>query len=350
MPFTRPTLSALIDQAETDMSGRLAGGDALLRRAIELVLARVHAGAIHGLYGFLDYAAEQLMPDTADAEHLSRWAGIYGVARKAATAATGSADLTGVNTSVIPEGTRLQRSDGAEYLVTAEATIALGVATAAIVAAEAGAGGLAEAGTALTFVSPVAGVSSAAVVAVGGVTGGVDEESDNDLRGRLLARIREQPRGGAATDYERWALEVAGVTRAWVFPERDGLGTVGVTFVLDGLEDVIPASGDLTAVADYIDPLRPVTADVTVFAPTPLALDPEIELTPATDAVKAAVEAELRDLLTRETEPGGTLLISHIREAISIAAGETDHVLVSPAANVVADPEEIVVLGTITWS
>jgi len=350
MAFTRPTLSALVAQAETDLAGRLSGGDALLRRAIERVLARVHAGAMHGLYGFLDDTARQLMPDTADADHLARWAGVWGVARKPAIAATGSAELTGTNGAVAPEGTRLQRSDGAEYVVTADATIALGVATAAIAAATAGSGGLAEAGDALTFVSPIAGISSQAVVSAGGVTGGVDEESDDALRGRLLARIREQPRGGAISDYERWALEVGEVTRAWVFPERDGLGTVGVTFVMDGRADVIPLSGDLAAVDAHIDPLRPVTADVTVFAPTPLDLDPEITLTPATDAVKAAVEAELRDLLSREAEPGGTLLISHIREAISIAAGETDHVLVSPTANVVADPEEIVVLGAITWS
>lgn len=349
MPFSRPTLSELIARDESDLEGRLPGGNAQLRRSIEKVLARVHAGGLHGLYGALDYQARQLMPDTADAEHLERWAGVWGVARKPAEKAAGEAALTGVNGSVVPAGTRLQREDGAEYLTTAEATIALGVATAAIEAAAAGAAGDAEAGTALTFVSPVAGVSSAAVVTGGDLVGGVDAESDDSLRARLLARIREQPRGGAANDYVRWALEVAGVTRAWVFPERDGLGTVGVTFVMDGREDIIPEAGDLTAVADHIAPLRPVTAEVTVFAPTPVALDPEITLTPDTPAVRAAVEAELRDLLAREAEPGATLLLSHIREAISLALGETDHVLVDPTANVAVAAEEIVVLGTIDW-
>ena len=349
MPFARPTLSELIARDETDLSGRLSGGDALLRRALERVLARVLSGAVHGLYGALDYAADQLMPDTADAEHRARWAGVWGVDRKPAEISSGTADLTGTNGSVVPVGTRLQRSDGFEYLVTVEATIAMGVAVADIEAGVGGAAGEAEAGTVLTFVSPVAGVASTALVSTGGIVGGAEEESDEALRTRLLARIRSQPRGGAANDYERWALEVPGVTRAWVYPNRDGLGTVGVAFVMDEREDIIPAAGDLTDVADHIEPLRPVTADVTVFALTPVPLDPEITLTPDTAEVRAAVAAELADLLAREAAPDTTLLLSHIREAISIAAGETDHVLVSPVANVDADEEEIIVLGDIDW-
>ncbi len=349
MTFARPTLTELITRDETDILGRLSGGDALLRRAIERVLARVLSGAVHGLYGALDYVADQLMPDTADAEHLARWAGVWGVDRKPAEISAGTADLTGVNGSIVPVGTRLQRSDGFEYLVTAEATITGGVAAVAIEASIGGAAGQAEAATPLTFVSPVAGVATGALVSTGGIVGGAEEELDDALRVRLLARIREQPRGGAATDYERWALEVPGVTRAWVYPNRGGLGRVGVTFVMDEREDIIPEPADRAAVAAHIAPLRPVTADVSVFALADVPLNPEITLTPDTAEVRAAVAAELVDLLAREAEPGATLLLSHIREAISIAAGEADHVLVSPVANVVAGDEEIITLGAIDW-
>ncbi len=95
---------------------------------------------------------------------------------------------------------------------------------------------------------------------------------------------------------------------------------------------------------------RPVCADVTVAAPIAAPLDLTITLTPSSDAVKAAVEAELRDLIARETEPGGTLLLSHIQEAISIAAGETDHVLTAPSANVTPAAGHITTFGAITWS
>ena len=67
-------------------------------------------------------------------------------------------------------------------------------------------------------------------------------------------------------------------------------------------------------------------------------------------SVMNGFEAELRDLIRREAEPSGTLLISHIREAISVAAGERDHVLVTPAANVECDIGEVPTFGDITWS
>jgi uncharacterized phage protein gp47/JayE len=75
-----------------------------------------------------------------------------------------------------------------------------------------------------------------------------------------------------------------------------------------------------------------------------------IQLTPNSASVKAAVEAELRDLLLRESAPGVTLLISHIREAISTAAGETDSVLVSPTTNQVYSTGQMPVFGSITWA
>lgn len=350
MAFDRSTLTALVARTETDLLGRLTGGLSAVRRSIERAIARVQAGGFHSLYGRLDYVAKQLMVDTADGEHLRRWAGVFNVQPKDAVAASGTVTLTGVDGSDIETGARLQREDGLEYVVTADATIAAGSAAVLIEAAIAGAAGNAEAGTVLTLVSPIAGVASAGAVAGGGLVGGVEAEADDALLGRLLDRLRNPPKGGAASDYVLWAKEVPGVTRAWPFPERGGLGTVGVAIVFDDRVDIIPAGGDLTAVADYIEPRRPVTADVTVFALTPLPLDPHITLTPNTAEAKAAVLASLADLTRREGKPGGTLLISHIREAISVAQGETDHVLTSPSANVVAGAEEIVIVGTPVWA
>jgi uncharacterized phage protein gp47/JayE len=62
------------------------------------------------------------------------------------------------------------------------------------------------------------------------------------------------------------------------------------------------------------------------------------------------VTAELKDLFIRDGSPGGTILISRVREAISIAAGESDHVLISPTVNIVSPAGQLPVVGTITWS
>ena len=59
--------------------------------------------------------------------------------------------------------------------------------------------------------------------------------------------------------------------------------------------------------------------------------------------------AELRDLIQREAIPGGTLLISHIREAISVAAGEQEHVLSSPTENQTVPSYQVITFGGPTW-
>lgn len=349
MSFARPTLSQIIGRIQDDFTARLPGADSRLRRNVLDVKARAYAGAVHGAYGMLDDIAK-FLPDVADAERLARWAAIFGLSRKAAEAASGTVTLTGTGTPTAPIGTVLVRADGARYLLTADATISGGTAAAAVEAEDAGGASAMVDGQQLTFLSPVAGIQAVATVAAGGISGGADEESDDALRVRLLARMRQPVRGGAASDYVAWATEVAEVTRAWVYANWDGLGTVKLLFVMDGREDIIPGSGDVAAVQAHIDALRPVTAEVTVAAPVADPLDFTIALTPDTTAVRDAVTAELRDLLAREAEPGGTILISHVREAISIAAGETDHVLTAPSANATADAGEIITMGAITWS
>jgi uncharacterized phage protein gp47/JayE len=48
--------------------------------------------------------------------------------------------------------------------------------------------------------------------------------------------------------------------------------------------------------------------------------------------------------------PGGTILLSHIQEAISTAVGENDHVLIAPVANVVLPANTMATHGVITWT
>ncbi|WP_027366928.1 baseplate J/gp47 family protein [Desulfocurvibacter africanus] len=349
MPFARPDLKTLISRAQSDLEGRLPGTDARLRRSILSAIAHMHAGGVHGLFGYLDWLAKQVIPDTAEAEFLERHASLWGIARKPASPALGPVTFSGTDGATIPAGTLLQRSDGAEYATTADAVIAGGTASAQVQAQVAGAAGNSVAGQALSLVSPVSGVQSQATVATGGLGGGADIEADDSLRARLLARLKETPAGGAAHDYEAWALAVPGVSRAWVFGGLLGAGTVSVYVVDDESTPITPAQATLDAVAAYIEERRPVTAEIHVFAPELLVVDLEINLSPNTASVQAAVTSELEALFNREAEVGGTILHSHFREAISIAAGESDHALVSPVGNIVAAAGQIPVLGVITF-
>ncbi|WP_031438167.1 baseplate J/gp47 family protein [Methylobacter tundripaludum] len=347
MAFSRPTLSDLIVRAFADIQSRLPGTDATLRRSNLNVLSRVHSAAVHGLYGFISWLATQIIYDTAEAEYLERWAGIWKVYRIPASFATGSVTLTGTNGVTIPALTELQRADGVLYTVDADVVIAAGTAVVAVTAVETGQVGNAVAGYALMLTTPIGGVTATATAGV--LSGGSDAELDDSLRARFIARIQQSPHGGAKHDYEAWALEVAGVTRAWVYPQELGPGSVTVRFVRDNDASPIPDAGEVVTVQSYIDNLRPVTASVTVAAPIAAPLNYSIAVVPNTAAVKAAVTAELADLISRESIPGGTLLLSHQRAAISAAAGETNYTMTAPVADVMNATGYMTTLGVITW-
>jgi len=350
MPFARPTLSNIVSRIKGDIETRLSTGK-LTPMSFLSIIATALAGAVHLLHGHIAWATRQLFPDTAEDEFLVRWASIWGIEKTAAVYAIGDITVTGTNGTVILTGTRFKRSDGAFYTSTESATIAGGTASFAVKAVNAGTTGNAEAGTSLSLVNSQSGVNSDAVVAAGGITNGEDSETDESLRSRLIDRIQQPPHGGALFDYVKWAKEVNGVTRAWAYPLAMGAGTVSLTFVMDEEEDIIPDAGKVEEVQDYIDAptRRPVTAAVTVFAPTAVPLDFEITLSPNTSEVQESVEESLKELLKRDAEPGGTILISRIREAVSVAAGEADNIVSEPAANVAHDTGEIAVFGEITW-
>lgn len=344
--YSRPTLAELVTRTRADLVSRLSAED-ILRRADADVYARVLAGLAHGLYGYVDYLANQVIYDTSEAEYLARWASIWGVTRKPAAAATGSVTFAVATGAVIPSGTLLQALDGVQYQTTADATVSAPTATAPVAALVAAASGNRDAGQTLTLVSPVAGVQSSATA--GALSGGADLESDDDLRARLIDRIQQPPHGGDAHDYVTWALEVPGVTRAWCYPLELGEGTVTVRFVRDDDASAIPDTGEVAAVQAHIDGLRPVTAAVTVVAPVAVPLNFSIAVAPNTAAVKAAVTAELTALIAREAKPGGTIYLSHIRAAISAATGEDNYTMSAPAADVTNTTGNMTSLGTITW-
>ena len=351
MPWPRPTLAEIDARLAADASARLPGVDPQLRRSIIAALVRAVAGAHHEFYGLIDWVSRQVFPDTAEAAELDRWAAIWGIDRIAAKAAAGTITVTGTTGAVVPAGTRWRRGDGMEYVATAEATISVGEASVLVRAAEAGQDANVGVGARVMLMSPIADVISEAVIATE-ITGGSDVESDAALRSRLIARIRSSPAAGTATDYLRWARAAdVLVTRAWARSNTPALGQVTVYLMTDAATaNGIPAPEIVSRVAAYISSRRPLTADVTVSAPAPMPINFTIRsLTPDTTAVRAAIEAEIADLVIRDSEPGGTIHLSRVREAISSAQGEMNHMLVAPTNDVTYAAGEIAVAGTVTW-
>lgn len=329
MPLSRPTLTELVSRTESEMISRIDGVTAVPRRSTLRVLARVFAGAAHGQYGYNESLAEQILVTTAAGLWLEEHAIKWGIARKAATPAAGNVEFTGQEGTVISSGTRVQNADGDEYTTDALTTITGGVATAAVTAREGGADTNLAAGATVTLVFPIVGVDNEATVDSGGLTGGADQESDDALRDRVLERIQDPPRGGSEADYVYWVKQVESVqaTRVWPISQHNGPGTVGVYFVMDNASPIIPSSANVVDVQAYIDTVRPVTAHPTVYAPTAADIYLDISLSPNISTVRDAVNDQLAALFIRRAEVNGTILLSHLNEAISVAAGEEDHLI-----------------------
>ena len=340
MAFERPTLTQIIKRVQADAESRM--GRKAMRWSLVPVLVRVIAGVSHGLHGFIAFVLRQCFTTTAEGAYLERRASEYGIYRKAASAATGEVTFTGAGQ--VPSGAQLQAADESVYVTTAASVDG----KAPITAAAAGAAGNASGGMELVLVSPVAGVMSTAVA--GEITGGADAEDDESLRERLLQRQKNPPKAGTKADYVAWALAVAGVTRAWCYPQELGQGHVTVRFMTDGMtENGIPSETMVKRVEEYITSQMPVTAILHVEAPIPKPFELSLDVLPDDEAVKAKIESAVESVIIAEAVPGGALLRTSIDRAIGGVSEVKSYRLLAPTEDVSTSTGEIFVPGPITW-
>jgi uncharacterized phage protein gp47/JayE len=191
------------------------------------------AGLAYSVYGYADWIARMGVPFTAEDEFLFAWAALIGIYPLDATAATGTAGFTGNPEVVLPAGTGLTRQDGTPYQTTADGTVdASGNVQAPMVALVAGAFTNCDDGTPISIALPIGGINSGGVT-IGPTVGGADQETNDALRTRMLAKYAAPPQGGSTADYIGWSREVPGCTRAWVAPQGYGPGSVVVYPMFD---------------------------------------------------------------------------------------------------------------------
>lgn len=354
MPWESPSLRQVRSLVRDLVRANLPGADALVPNSVLRVLSDNQAALAHLTLQYLDWLALQLMPDTAEREWLDRHAAIWLVnadgstGRQMAQLATGTVNVTGtVPWAVVPAGTRLEGT-GAVGPVSFETTeqvflSATGAPTPVPVRAlDAGAVGNLPRDATVRFSMALTGVNASATVI--GLDGGVDEENDDELRFRILERIRHPPQGGAWHDYIKWALAVPGVTRVWVSPLEMGMGTVTIRFMMDRLRadrGGFPTQTDIDAVHDYLDRVRPVAVkDIFVASPIPQRVDIIVrDLEPDNPAIRGAIAAELNNMFMEKSAPGQTIYAAWKTHAIMRAAGvesfnldncDRDDIMMSP--------------------
>lgn len=386
MPYGRPTLTELIDQAQQDINSAQitdAGGNVLaglLPQGVLPVLSITQAGMAYEHYGFLDWISLQSIPWSATGEFLEGWAALKGVTREPATATTGSVTFSGSPDGTdLPSGTGIVRNDGFSYVTTADVAVAAGTVTASMRAVTPGAAGNFGTNAVFLLASPIVGIQPQSIASAQ-VTVGADQELDGALRTRMLLAYAAPPQGGDRTDYIEWALAVPGVTRAWVTPNGMGAGTVVLYVMLDLAESAFagfpqgtngvaaaetraaPATGDQLTVANAILPLQPVTSLLYVVAPTaqPVAFTVADLGLNNTAPMQAQIAAALTDMFFRLGQVGGTvnpttgaawagIEPSDWYAALEAIPGLSEFKVTVPAAAIVPSSGNLLTLGTVTY-
>lgn len=270
---------------------------------------------------FFRFVIEQAFALLAEGEYLDKMAADFGISRAAAIPATVGLEFTGTPGITIPAGTRvavqateIMFATDQEGIIGAEGTV-----TIPATCTTAGTDGNVPNDVVNVLVDFIPNVEE--VTNPSPATGGVDAESDDVLRVRILFFKRNPERGGTATDYVRWALSVSGVQAAHVVALSRGIGSVDVVIGAPPAEidDLVPL------VQAVVDLKKPLGVDAIVIGATIQEEDFRITVSGIT-----ALEAE--DAATEYLNTvgiGGTVIFSKLIAAL-IQAGATDAYLTEP--------------------
>lgn len=364
MSFPIPTLRSLLQRARNSFRSNLPGTDAWIWPSNIYVVAKVVGGLVYMVFERLQWIDKQRFVSTAtDLNQLQLAGAELGINLKGASAAQGHVNVTANYPFTVPIGTQFLRSDGVIYAATLSVSATqysvLPYVAVPVVCTTTGAVGNALAGTPLsTSLANTDGSTLAPVVDANGLGSGADTETFESLQTRILLRKRQPPAGGSPTDYQRWALEVPGVTRAYVAGKAFGPGTVAVWFFMDDTyPSGIPQASDVAVVQAHINSLAPVAAEVFVQAPIARCIDVIVNgLYPDTQQGRQAVAAEVQAVFLKMTQPGlpgqpFVLRWSWLQQAVSNATGgQFNEGVAQPSADMFFIAGEAPCLRSITFT
>ena len=331
------------------------------------------AYVLEGFYLTLNQVQRSAFVQTAVGQDLDYLAVLAGLTRYPASAAV----RLGIFNVAVPVGARFSTINGTDsinFVVTSATDTALQYR---LTAETPGTIGNDYTGPILP-ITTIPGLTSAQITDI--LVPGDDEETDDELRERLITALTERPFGGNIASYRESIMEIDGVGAVQVYPTWNGGGTVKCS-VLGA--DFLPASTELVSnVQNTIDPppnqglglgLAPIGAQVTIVAPTEKTVNVSATITLAAgytlDQVQPLVESAIEEYLldlrkswsvqlgTTSVEYAANVYLARILAAIVSTTGVVN------AANVqingstsdlilteTGQTQEVPVLGTVSLS
>lgn len=330
MSLAVPTTQEISDTLITQLEASLSQTIPILPKAFARVLAKVLAGVVILLYKYCGFIFLQIFVPHATMREttingkrvrpLVEWGRLIGVGDPGQA---GRAELV-VNVTVTNQdgdlgaGSQLVRTEtGVIYQVVAPvpldaATVPVRIKAFSDQDGNGGAGAIGNliAGDIVSFANPLPNVASNATV-VSVAVAGVDAESPESYREKVIRRFRRRPQGGAYADYQLWAEEVEGIVNAYPYTGDPGEVDVYIEATEDssGSPDGIPTAPQLAAVLASINfdesglaTRRPANAAINVLPISRQAFVVTVSgLTPSTAELQQAIEDGIDEYLrTRE--------------------------------------------------
>lgn len=213
-------------------------------------------------------------------------------------------------------------------------------------------------GDTLSLASGIVGINNTAYVQVDGLSGGADEETEEDFKARYIYRKQNPVANFNVVAIELEARAISFVKRVFVRRITPAVGQVTIYF-LKAL-NAIPTAGEIATVKAALDALAPATtdpADIFVLAPTPLTVNYVITgLYPNTPSMQQSVINKLVSYYLYDSDVGVAIPVNEhtslIQTTVDTENGDTvgSFTLTTPSAATVPDPDEIPTLGTVTFA
>ena len=282
---------------------------------------KVLAGEIYRLRVYEDHLERQLFPSTATGEYLDRHAAERGLTRRQATTAGGNVYFFPSEEThpdiLIPAGTEVcTYTDMRRFTTDADTVLREEDSRVLthVTAAEPGAAYNARGGTINIIVTPVPGIGA---VNNGSVfSGGSDEESDDELRRRVIDSYVNIVLGANAAYYKSLALSVPGVYSASVVGRGRGNGTVDV--YISGRGTTVTAAVK-AQVQQLLDEGRELNVDIAARDPEEVGVSLYIVLSVKPGYVFDTVAEQVRTAVTDHIDAlgiGRDVRLSDIGEGI----------------------------------
>lgn len=310
------------------------------------------AAQIYALYVQADWVNRQCFPQTAQGEYLDKHAQLRGLERRAAVAAEGilrfETDQASSTDLTVPVGTVCMTAGLVRFETTQEAVLQAGETMVETTAAavEPGVSGNVAAGTIRAMAVAPVGVSRC--TNPDGFSGGLDEESDEELRERVLETFQRMPNGANAAFYEQSAMSFPQVAAAAVVSRPRGVGSVDVVV---STAAGVPDSELLEELQAYFEERREIAVDVLVRAPEVQDVDVTVQIQTAAnrdgETVRQAVEQAVRSWFDGR-QLGQSILRARLGQLIFDVDGVENYVLTAPAADVTVESDVLPMLKTLS--